>query len=126
MAGISGKDGSVLVASTPVAEITKWTFNAKSNNPAWASSDSAGYKKRVAGVKDGSGSIEMKYDPSNSFLAQADVGTSATLKLYINATKFFSVPAIFDSYDFEVDLDDGDVVGVSADFSANGAWTNPV
>lgn len=125
MAGQSGKDGKVLAGATQLAEITKWTFNPKSNNPAWASSDSAGYKKRVAGVKDGGGSIEGKFDSSSKFYTLVAEGDEVTLKLYLDATRYYSVPAIIDDYSLTVDMDTGDVVGWSANFSTNGAWTEP-
>ena len=47
------------------------------------------------------------------------------LLLYIDATRFYSVPAIIDSINFEVDIDTGEVVGWTADYSADGAWTKP-
>ena len=56
---------------------------------------------------------------------QLTEGTSATLKLYLNATIYFTVPAIIDDVSYEVDINDGDVVGGSANFSCNGARTNP-
>ncbi len=125
MSGISGKNGYAKIGATNIAEVTGWSFKPSSNNSAWGSSDSSGYKKRVAGTKDGSGSIEGKYDPSTSFIGVIDVGTEVTLLLYINATKYYSVPSIIDSYDLSVDINDGEVVGFSADFSTNGTWTNP-
>lgn len=125
MTAISGKNGKVDIGATSLAEITSWTFNPTSNNAAWGSSDSAGYKKRVAGTKDGSGSVEGKLDTADEVYDTLDVGDSVTLKLYINATLFYSVPSLIDSFSIEIDIDDGDVVGWSADFSTNGAWSNP-
>jgi hypothetical protein len=56
---------------------------------------------------------------------QFDVGTLLTLKLYLTALGFYTVPAIIDSLRFQVDIDTGDFVSYTADFSTNGAWTNP-
>jgi hypothetical protein len=126
MTGISGKNGKVQIVSSDVAECTGWTFNPTSNNPSWGSCDGGGYKQRVAGVKDGSGSIEGKFNPDDPIYDHLEEGTSVVLKLYINATAYYRVPAIIDSFSLEVDMDDGDVVGWSADFSTNGAWTKPV
>ena len=136
MAGFSGKGGYVEAGAARVAEVTKWSFKATSNNPAWASSDSDGYKKRVGGVKDGSGSIEAKVDRSSLFLADLDVGTELTLHLFPethfnNATPpvedsiQWEVPAIVDSYDVNVDIDGGEAVSVTIEFSTNGEWTSP-
>lgn len=124
-AGISGKDGDVKIGTTSICEIRKWSFNPKSNNPAYASNKTGGYKKRVAGVKDGTGSMEGAWDPATPATAVINPGTSATLKLYINATQFYSVPSIIDSFKLDVDVDSGEIVGWSADFGSDGAWTDP-
>lgn len=125
-AGISGKDGDVKIGTTSICEIRKWSFNPKSNNPSYASNKTAGYKRRVAGVKDGSGSMEGAWDPATPAVAVIDVGTDVTLKLYINATQFYSVPAVIDSFKVDVDVDGGEIISWSSDFATNGAWTNPV
>jgi hypothetical protein len=44
MPTISGKDGKVLIGAVALADITRWTFNATSANPAYASSSTAGYR----------------------------------------------------------------------------------
>lgn len=136
MSGFSGKGGKVKVGSTAIAEVTKWNFKPTSNNPSWGSSSSNGYKKRVAGVKDGSGSFDVKIDRSSLFLATVKEGDEVTLNLYLethfdNATppvedsKYYIVPAIIDSVDVNVDVDNGEPVSATIEFSSNGAWTNP-
>lgn len=124
-AGFSGKDGTVKIASTDIYEIRNWKFNPKSNNPKYASNRTSGYKRTVAGVKEGSGSMSGAWDHTNDFLAVVNVGTSATLKLYTDATHFFSVPSVIDDVSVNVDVDNGEIVSWDANFSANGAWTNP-
>ena len=123
MATFSGKDGKVNDGTSDIADITRWTFTKTSNNPAYASSSSAGFRKRVAGVKDGSGAIEGKYQ--NDTAPILDEGEEVTVKLYVDTTHFYSVPVIIDSFQLETDIDRGEVVGWSADFSTNGAWTEP-
>lgn len=133
MAAISGKNGSVETTSGSgggdgaQAEITGWTFNTTSNNPSWASSTNPGYKKRVAGVKDGNGTISGKYDSSNTLFDTLEPGVTVTLTLKINATgsNYYVVPAIIDEFNIEVDMDNGDVVGWTANFSTNGEWSEP-
>lgn len=124
-AGFSGKDGTVKIASTDVAEIRNWKFNPKSNNPKYASNKTSGYKRTVAGVKEGSGSMSGAWDHSIDFLAVVDVGTSVTLKLYTDGTHFFSVPSVIDDCSINVDVDNGEIVSWDSNFSANGAWANP-
>ncbi|MHB1033232.1 MAG: hypothetical protein ACYC35_23905 [Pirellulales bacterium] len=123
MATISGKDGKVTSGASDVADITRWTFTKKSNNPAYASSSTAGFKKRLGGIREGSGSIEGKFQ-NNAAPALAE-GDAVTLKLYLDATHFYTVPAVIDAVSVEVDINAGQIVGWSAEFSTNGAWTEP-
>jgi hypothetical protein len=125
MATFSGKDGTVKVGDAELAEITYWSFHTLSANAAYASSSSGGYKKRVPGVKDASGQIQFKLDPADAITGVINEGANVTLLLYLDATHFFSVPAVIDAVQLEVDIDKGDVVGGTAVFSANGAWTKP-
>jgi hypothetical protein len=125
MATISGKNGKVLVDSTTLAEITDWTFHTTSVNHAYASSSTGGYRRRVPGVKDGAGSIGFKLDVADPVTDDFDEGSAVTLLLYIDATHFYSVPAIIDSIQLAVDISSGDVLGGTAQFSASGAWTKP-
>lgn len=131
MAAISGKNGSVETTSGSgggdgaQAEITGWTFNTTSNNPSWASSTNPGYKKRVAGVKDATGTINGKYNAANAIFDTLAPGVTATLTLKLDSGNYYTVPAIIDDFNLEVDMDNGDVVGWTANFSSNGAWANP-
>lgn len=125
MATISGKNGKVMIGSTTLADITKWDFTPTSNNPSYASSATGGFKTRRAGVKDGSGSLDFKLDLADPITDDFDEGSAVTLLLYIDATRFHTVPAIIDSIAWSVDINDGDVVGGTAQFSITGAWTKP-
>jgi len=125
MATASGKDGKVVVGATTLAEITHWTFRTESNNVAYGSSATAGFRRRVAGIKDGRGTVRGKLDPADPLDSIFDEGDTVTLLLYVDATHFYSVPALVDSVEFEVDIDRGDIVGWIAEFSADGAWTKP-
>lgn len=125
-AGISGKSGDVKIGTTQIAEIKTWSFNPKSNNPKYSSNKTGGYKRTVAGIKEASGQMTGVFDPADQFITVIDVGTDVTLKLYLNATLFYSVPSVIDDYKINVDLDTGEYVSWEGTFSANGAWTNPV
>lgn len=122
MAGISGKNGKIMIGANTVGEITGWRYTETSNNPAWSSSGTSGHKTRVAGVGDGSGSADFKYDPSDTPESEGIVkGALLTLLLYINATVYHSVPAIVDSISYEVDVDEGETVSGTFDFSDTAA-----
>ena len=84
---LSGKDGNVDVGGTDVAEITSWSFNPTANVSAWGSSDSSGYKKRLAGTKDGTGSMAGKFKEDDQMHATFKEGDEVTLKLYLDSTR---------------------------------------
>lgn len=122
MATESGKNGKVMIGAATVAEITGWRWTRTSNNPAYASSGTSGRKTRVAGVADSSGSVDFKRDFADTVESEGITeGALVTLLLYLNATTYHSVPAIIDSLSDEVDINDGETVSGSFDFSETGA-----
>lgn len=125
MSAFSGKDGKILIGTTTLAEITRWELRTLSNNPAYASSATGGFKKRVGGVRDATGQIAFKLDPADPITDDFDEGEAVTLLLHLDATRKYTVPAIIDAIQLEVDIDTGDVVGGTATFSSTGAWTKP-
>lgn len=123
--GISGKDGDVKIGTTSINEIKKWSFNPKVNTQRYASNKTGGYKCTIPGTKEATGTLSGVYTTSDSHINVIDVGTMVTLKLYINATLFFSVPAVITDYKLDVDLDNGEIVGWEGSFESDGPWTNP-
>ena len=117
MATISGKDGQV----NSFDDITGWTINVTSNNAAYASSSTGGWKKRVPGVKDWSGTFSGKF---NGELPVAE-GEEVALTLTLDGSSSFSGDAVIDQITLQVDVDDGDVVGFTASFSGSGELTSP-
>ena len=116
MAVISGKDGSV----GSYAEITDWSLSLSSNNSSYASSDTAGWKKRVAGTKDVSGSMSGKWNGTAQVAAGDEI---SGLVLNLDATQSYTMDACIDTFNIEVDIDDGEIIGWSADFSIRGTTT---
>lgn len=110
MAVISGKNGSV----GSYSEITGWSLNWTSNNPSYASSDTAGWKKRVAGMQDVTGSFEGKWDGSAEVAAGDEV---SGLVLNLDASQSYTLDAVIDGVSFECNIDDGEIIGFSVDFS---------
>ena len=122
----SGKDGKVLIGAAELAAITGWRLTTTSFNPAHASSSTGGSKTRHPGVKDSSGAIAFKLDFSNPITDDFDEGAVVTLKLYLDDSRFYSVPAIIDSIEFDdVDIDDGRTLGGVAYFSGTGPVVKP-
>jgi hypothetical protein len=126
MATKSGKDGKVLIESTALASITHWSLRTVSHNPAHASSATGGVKTRNPGVKDSSGTIRFKLDFTDPITSQFVEGLLVTLKLYLDATRFYTVPAIIDAIEFaDIDIDDGRTIGGVATFSGTGPVVLP-
>jgi hypothetical protein len=125
MALETGDDGKVLIGGTPLADITAWSLETTARGVAYASSTTGGYRKRLPGVKEGRGRIQFKLDVANPLTNQFNEGTAVTLLLYLDATRFYSVPAVIDSIQIEVDIDGGELIGGEAAFSTDGAWTKP-
>lgn len=125
MATISGKNGFINIGATKLAEITYWQLTTRSHNAAYASSATGGWKTRRDGVHDASGSARFKLDLADPITDDLNEGDQVTLLLHLDATRFYTVPAIIDSLAWEVDINEGDVIGGVAEFSATGPVTKP-
>ncbi len=120
---ISGKNGAVKIGMASVGVVTGWTMKKNAHIDDFASSEVPGYGSTVAGVKRATGTVEFKYD---SLAASPLVeGSSVTLDLFLDATEKYVVPAMIESYDVTVDINDGNAIKVSASWKSNGAWTEP-
>jgi len=118
MAVISGKEGTLELNDAEETPVTNIRVSITSANDAYAANDTAGWKKRVAGTKDSTGSFSMKDKPS------VEEGDKRTLKVYTNQD-VWTQPIIIDSIDPEIDINDGTTTGFEVSFSGDGAgsWT---
>lgn len=125
MAVLSGKDGSVTWNGGAISQVTFWKCNETSNNSAWASSSTEGFKHRVCGVRDWTGEFHAKYDGSIApTVGQGSIsGTAVALTLKINDTETLTGNAIIDAVELEVDINTGDVVGYVCRYSGTGTLT---
>jgi hypothetical protein len=121
----TGDDGKVMIGGVELAEITAWSFETTARSVAYASSATAGYRKRLTGAKEGRGAIAFKLNLTDPLTNYLNEGSQVTLLLYIDSTRFYSVPAVIDSLEMTVDIDRGELIGGKAEFSTNGAWTKP-
>lgn len=125
MAVASGQNGKIQIGSSTLIECTGWTFNMEVNTFRYATCQSSGSKKTIAGTKQGNGTLTGLYDPDDIVENLVGPGDSVTLKLYLDADDFYSVPAIIKSVNVEVDIDNGDALKWTVEFETNGAWTEP-
>lgn len=125
MAAVSGQYGKIMIGGSNLTECMFWSFDRTAAEHAYASCSTSGYKTRVSGSKDGSGSLKGMQDPSDPIEGYIIEGAQVTLKLYYTATKFYSVPAQITKLHIENDVDDGAPVPWEADFGTRGAWSLP-
>lgn len=108
-------------------DVNTWSLNKRAVVTSFGSSDSAGYKKAVAGTKSASGQVRVKWD--DALVLPCREGDSGTLNLFLNGSgvgnEKFTVPCVIETCDVECDMDDGTVTSAVLGFVSNGAWTEP-
>jgi hypothetical protein len=128
-AGISGQGGNVFrldgEAPFEIYEVKKWSFKAKGTTPGYRSNKTGGFTKRVAGYMEASGTVEGVYDPAKPVTLDFDVTDSVVLYLQTEPGQGYVVQAIIDGLNMDVDIESGEPVSWSMDFSNDGMWLNP-
>lgn len=124
MSVASGQYGSIKIGASSVQECQGWEWQRSVTDHAYASCATNGFKKRVAGTKDHSGTMNGKYDLASNIEDFFDEGDIVTLNLYISTTAYYIVPAMITELSVSVDIDEGDIIPWSASFGGNGAWSS--
>lgn len=122
MAQISGKSGHVTITAVEAPDMTKWSIGQSVNIKAQATNSTAGWKERIAGVADASGSMSIvqasaaasPLTPGSTFAAVFDIdGTAANT---------YTGTIMIESFDgYEVNMDDGGEVIATYKWGAHGA-----
>lgn len=125
MAFISGKDGTLFVDDVEVLPITNWTIECTCAGKSYTANDTSGFKRRVVGVRDSRGSFELKLDTERNM--PVCEGDNVTLELHIDDSNnnFYSLAAIVQKINLDVDIDTGTVVACIVTFFGNGPVTAP-
>jgi hypothetical protein len=120
MAVLSGKNGTLLLNGGEITPVVNWKLVTTSQNPDYAANDTGGWKQRAAGVRDASGSLEIKADDAQH--CPVEEGDTATLSLQLDQSgnNFYQVPAIIDKISVDVDINKGELVAYVVEFSGNG------
>jgi len=127
MAIKSGKDGRVEIDGQYVAAITSWQLRLFATSLVYHSSASGGWKSRLPGPKDSHGEIGFQLDFDNPIVEQLEEGSLVTLQLYLDRTRFYSVPSMIESLDLDpIDIDQGKTIGGKATFLGTGPVTRPL
>lgn len=98
MAPIHGKDGLVKIGGNTGASISAWRIDSLGSQLHDASPLQNTWQALGSGLRSATGSILCDWDETDSnvqgaLLTAAEGGSTATLLLYVNATKYFSIPA---------------------------------
>ncbi|MBA7474158.1 hypothetical protein ES707_09506 [subsurface metagenome] len=117
MAILSGKNGTLFISTSEITPVSNWRLRITN----YAANDTGGWKKRAAGVRDSSGSFEVKVDDAGN--CPVEEGDAITLKLHVddNGSNYYQVPAVIDRVEVEVDINEGRIVAYVLEFSGNGA-----
>lgn len=121
-APISAKTGTIKHSGAPLTNVRNISLTETSDNKAFATNDTGGIMDRIAGHKDFSGTCEL-YADGGSFtppqsLAVGGVFTMAALSM---TGKQISAVAIIDSIEHSIDIESGDLVGLTLAYSGKGA-----
>jgi hypothetical protein len=98
MAAIHGKDGKVKIGANAGVSITAWRIDRLGSDLHDISPLQDTWKTLQDGQRSASGAIQCNWDQADSnvqgaMLTAATGGSTVTLLLYVNATKYFSIPA---------------------------------
>jgi hypothetical protein len=134
--GFSGQYGTVTSGASDlsdpsaptdvVCEVTKWTLDPTAAISSYHSNKSGGHKKKVGGVRDTKGTIEIKIGATDG--QQLQPGDVIALRLYANgsdaetlvSTDYFDIQeAVIAGAPVECDIDNGEVVGLTYNFEAS-------
>ena len=120
---IVGYGGGVYLDSTKVAEIANWSLDMSADDIDITSFDSEGWRERIQGIKEWSGSFEGNFEPDDTD-GQGELidawlsGEPVTLELQVNSTVKFSGDALV-TLNIETPVDDK--ANFSCDFQGTGA-----
>ena len=126
MAVRSSKNGNAKWDDADIPDSRGWNFSPTSDNKQYASSDTSGHISRVAGHKDHSGTVRCYLDSGTDLEGILLAGDTGTFKLYEDVTRFWECPVIIDSIEITTEIEGGEIVEVSINFSATAAFTKPL
>lgn len=125
MTAISGKDGKVTDGTNTLAEISEWSLDVEADVMEVTKFGDQ-WRVKIVGLKDWSGSFAGRWDmtDTNGQLAFQNAilgGTTKTLRLYVNATQYYSGTAIIEGLSVESAVDS--TVDTDWSFQGSGALT---
>lgn len=128
---IKGSGGKVVSGGTLLARVTQWTLDNSSSETAWGDSDSEGFTNRASARKDGTGSLQGKFDRNQKFYNILKPGDIIGLDLWEDADQqspsqpWIFPRALIQSFNLVFNQDDKEVVGWTANYGADGKFYAP-
>lgn len=118
--GFSGKFGTAKINGNKLCDLGKWTLEDSVAVSKYATNCTNGRKVAVAGVGDSKGTLEVKIQKNGKF--QMIAGQTVDLELHSDTTgsNYLTVTAIIAGSPFEVDINEGAVVGCNFAFEGSG------
>jgi hypothetical protein len=120
---LSGKDGTLRLGNTEVLHVVFWQIEKTAAARAYTANDTGGARRRVSGVKDATGRLEVKATESGN--VPVAEGDPIELELHADNSgeNYYVLAAIVDSVRVEVHISEGTPVAYAIRFSADGPVT---
>ncbi len=119
---LSGKSGNVSIDGEELAQVTGWRLRTSTQATSYASSSTGGFKRRLPGARQASGSLAFLLDTAVPQTSLHE-GEAVELLLKMDAARGVRVPAVIDALDLQIDVASGQIIGGRFQFTSDGAWT---
>jgi len=118
----NGSGGKVNVSNAAVADVRTWSMSQSHESKPYNSSDTAAKTRRLGGNVDWTASVSV-YLPTDPSSGVAAIGAYVPVKLYVNATQYWSGNAWVDGIEWEVDVENNEIIGYELELSGDGEIT---
>lgn len=120
MAVLSGKNGTLYLDGAESTPVSNWTIDISGNLKAYAANDTHGWKRRVSGVNDATGTFLVRADDEcNCPVTQ---GESYVAQLHVDDTllNYYNLRIRIESIGVEDDIDDGEILNYTINWGGDG------
>lgn len=122
----TAKDAKAVFDDILVLRMTQWTINPSTSETTWGDSDSEGFTNRKGARRDGTGTVQGKFDTDRTIYDLVREGDEIKLALWENGTDYWSIPnALVQNYTLTYDQDTKEVVGWNLSWGAIGRFYHP-
>ena len=112
-----------------IPDVRDWTLNPATEAKEYASSSTAGAKRRLEGTDDFTLTVNVYIDDAARIDLTSGLnirsGEVGYFKLWEDTADFFIAPVYIDSVTYTTDIENGEIVAATIEASGNGALTYP-